>query len=674
MKANQHLYRLSRPGIVALAACTLLLVQACSGGSSSTQTTTPSAKSLSSAQGTELVAYVQAALRQRAAQGWYDRFPLAIAELVGAPSASTGAAGATVSSTTVQEAGVDEDDLLKTDGEQLFSVSYRFDASGTLTQGVWLQSHRAAADATVQPIAERKVLDALPQHIGLQLASANKRLALLSSSWQSNKSITNIDIVSTKPEASLQSEQSLAVDGQLHASRLIGSTLYLVTVSTPALPVDLLAYSATAAEREAAISQTSAAQIIPRVRVNGGDAQALFAPDACYLQAANAASTVQITSITAIDLSSPSLDRSSRCFVGGTESVYMAKESLYLSTTRFKYAAPDANNLSSLTIWRYPAQMTTDIHKFSVQGQSVQYRGSGEVAGHLGWDANKKPYRMGEHEGLLRVISFTGSSGWWGDAPSTGTIASPAQLTVLKENSDKGQLEVLSTLPNAQAPAPLGKPGEQIYSVRFQEDKAYLVTFRQTDPLYVLDLSTASEPRIAGELSIPGYSDYLLPIGNGLLLGIGKDASELGTIAGVKVALFDVSNSNNPTTLATKQYGNRGSDSGLSLSPHAISLLTQGNSVRIALPMRIHESGAVSSWYSPSYQALFGLEVQIAQKTLTDRGSFGRHDFVSNASLYDGQAYGVRNLAYERSAFIDSKTFYLSGGQLRDYSFAVSAP
>jgi uncharacterized secreted protein with C-terminal beta-propeller domain len=100
----------------------------------------------------------------------------------------------------------------------------------------------------------------------------------------------------------------------------------------------------------------------------------------------------------------------------------------------------------------------------------------------------------------------------------------------------------------------LGK-GERVYAVRFVGDTGYVVTFRQVDPLYTIDLSQPERPRVLGELKIPGYSAYLHPIGEDLLLGVGQDANEQGRPQGTQLSIFDVSDLRKPTRLHTRHLG-----------------------------------------------------------------------------------------------------------------------
>ena len=104
----------------------------------------------------------------------------------------------------------------------------------------------------------------------------------------------------------------------------------------------------------------------------------------------------------------------------------------------------------------------------------------------------------------------------------------------------------------------LGK-GERIYAVRFLGDAGYVVTFRQVDPLYTLDLSRPGTPRVVGELKIPGYSAYLHPVGEDLLIGVGQDATAEGRQLGTQVSLFDVSNLASPARLDQRKLAAAGS-------------------------------------------------------------------------------------------------------------------
>jgi hypothetical protein len=172
--------------------------------------------------------------------------------------------------------------------------------------------------------------------------------------------------------------------------------------------------------------------------------------------------------------------------------------------------------------------LSTVIHEFSIAGSGpATYLASGEVRGHLLDD-----FSLSEHAGVLRVATTDGGMG-----PRGLAGASESFVTVLRQQG-------VDLVPVGQVGG-LGH-GEQIQAVRFVGDVGYVVTFRQTDPLYVIDLSDPAQPRARGELELLGFSAYLHPLGDGRLLGIGQDGSADGRRTGAQVALFDVSDLDHP--------------------------------------------------------------------------------------------------------------------------------
>jgi hypothetical protein len=137
------------------------------------------------------------------------------------------------------------------------------------------------------------------------------------------------------------------------------------------------------------------------------------------------------------------------------------------------------------------------------------------------------------------------------DAPAVPDV--PESLVTVLQPKDGELVEVGQV-------GGLGK-GQQIYAVRMIGDVGYVVTFRRTDPLYTLDLSDPTSPKVVGELEIPGYSAYLHPVGDGLLLGVGQDAGDDGRVTGAQVSLFDVSDPAHPNRLDQVALGDGGSSS-----------------------------------------------------------------------------------------------------------------
>jgi hypothetical protein len=614
------------------------LIFGCSGssGESSPSGTTGSIEqkqaAIATATPSELLSFAQNLLRDRAAlQKAGGLTPPVSTSPVFAPDFSirpalATAAPSSMSGTTNQEVGVDEADLLKTDGDKIYALE-RATWGGSV--GDRLHVYQSASDGS---LSKSSVLEIPTDSIsysslgGMLTVEGSGKLALIgeANSWfpysrclnsfcpmpagmpavtysEPKTTLQWVDVSTGKPAA----KERLVMDGRLVGARQIKNYIYLAIQHRPRLLPDLLPVDASAAAIESAIAAIKTRDLLPQVRLSDGTVRPLVSDKDCYLQSANRTTDMAVTVMVALNVNDPPDRWTSRCFVGGTEAIYVSRENLYLATSRYP------------TAWvngaiRYSDQMRTDIHQFAIENGSINYVASGDVAGHLGWDPQRAAYRMSEYQGDLRVLSFTGNQGWSepADATNKNKPASPATLTVLRPEAGNGKLRTIANLPNANRPAPLGLPGEQIYGVRFEAKRAYLVTFRQTDPLYLLDLSNPVDPRVLGELKMPGYSDYLFPIANDLLLGVGKDATNTGQVQGVRVALMDLKNPSVPKELKVLNFGARGSLSGLDYSSHGINLLQIGNRIRVTLPLDLVESGQNRS------RGLQAMEVDVEKSSL----------------------------------------------------------
>jgi hypothetical protein len=637
-----NLFRLSKTGGLLAAA----LLTACSGSSTGEPPPIPtSGPALTRAQPGELRTFLAARVRQRLGLG----SPL-VTGAAGAPAPAP-SGDAALSGTLVQESGVDEDDLIKADADAIYTLH-----AGELRRDRLSASGQPERQQSL-PLAPEPDAMSTSFH-GFYLPEGATRAAVVGTAWQVGDwqgdcgaevctAFGLISVVPTVPRvlvqpvstgATMAVENRIVIDGRLVGTRRVGQRLVVVTTHLPALAVDALPASATAADREAALAALKPADLLPGIRVGAAAAVPLVAETDCYLQPGNGSTDVEITTITVFDLASPALTRQSQCFVGGSEGLYMSTDSLYLATTRWVY---DERQVPVV----YPSEVQTDIHKFSLDGAGVSYRASGTVPGHLGWDTERKPFRLGEWNGHLRVLSFTGSLGWAtaADANGSGT-PSPATLTVLRE--DGSALKEVARLPNAQRPEPLGKPGEQIYGVRFIENRGYVVTFRQLDPLYLLDLSDPADPRAAGVLEVPGFSQDLFPMGSGWLLGVGREVDSNGMIQGVKLALFDVRDEAAPRLQASQTLGGTGTVSALDFSRHGLNLRWQDGVARVALPVALWEP---DGWR----QGLQRLSVDPAAGTMS---------FKPLVERTPSLAYP--DVTIDRSLQIGDRLLYLSQGQL----------
>ncbi len=200
--------------------------------------------------------------------------------------------------------------------------------------------------------------------------------------------------------------------------------------------------------------------------------------------------------------------------LGAGKNVYCTTDTLYATSTEYNY-----NNARMAEVFDYSETVKTQIYKFDISDYDIKYLKNASVDG-----SALNQFSMDEYEGYLRIATTSGN---WGDSLVN-------QVYVLDKN-----LETVGLLKDIAK-------GETIKSVRFTGNTAYVVTFVQTDPLFVIDLSDATAPKILGELKIPGYSAYLHPVGDGLVMGVGLDGTETGTNGGMKVSLFDVSDPTKP--------------------------------------------------------------------------------------------------------------------------------
>jgi len=182
-------------------------------------------------------------------------------------------------------------------------------------------------------------------------------------------------------------------------------------------------------------------------------------------------------------------------------------------------------------------------------------------------------------------------------------------------------------------------PGERIYSVRYIDTRAYLVTFRQVDPLFSIDLKDPFNPKVMGELKLPGFSSYLHPYDKDTLIGFGRDADETGRVKGLKIGLFDVSNISAPKELASLSLGMAGSHSGAE-SNHRRFIFNPKTNLLI-FPAQLAEKQN----YSTSFSGV--AVVDLANKQIKERGRVG---FESNNYSDDLRALYIGNLLYSVSS------------------------
>lgn len=428
--------------------------------------------------------------------------------------AGSKAAAPASSETNTQEAGIDEPDLVETDGRRLFDVR-----GGTLRV---VDAASAELTATL-PLGLVNVDGAVL--VGDVLAVfANEPL---SSQRGGEAKVVLVD-VSSAPTIG----ERLTVDGFLVDARVVDGRVHVVTVSSPSIAFtypttgDQAAQDAATEANKERIRSSILADWLPSRTVTAADGSVVEdgaqLTDCGEIRRPKTFAGFEQTTLLTLDLDD--LARSTSTSVQASSLlVYGSAESLYTATTSY-------DDFDPATGARRPAsgEPHTDLHRFSL-GATPTYSGSGQVAGYV-----REQFGLSEHEGHLRVAS------------STFDGAAKSRVTVLR--LAEGELVETGVVDG------LG-PNESIEGVRFVGDLGYVVTFRQTDPLHVVDLRDPAAPRLAGELKIPGYSRYLHPVGDGLLLGVGHDGTDDGRLTGAAVSLFDVSEPDAPKRIDLEAFG-----------------------------------------------------------------------------------------------------------------------
>ena len=465
---------------------------------------------------------------------------------------ATGDAGQDYSGTNVQEAGVDEPDAVKTDGKHLFVAQngriYALDARSDppklldsiavdgYNQELLLSGDRLLV-MTGNPIFYDVVI--APPAPGSGPTTQAAQVAPTVGGQSST--LTLIDV--SKPSA-LKVLRTMSVNGGYLSARLTGHSARVIFSATPqVLPV--LQTTALDARRPK-IARTTTPDWRPTYKLRRGRTGkvARHALVRCTAIARpEVFSGLNSLTVLTIDVDKGLDPVDSDAVMTDGQTVYASKGSLYVATQKAIVEQPSAD--------APPAGQQTEIHKFDIsKPDETTYEGTGVVTGTL-----LNQYSMSEQNGFLRVAS-TQAPLWWNEGSNR---PSESFVTVLEQDGN--------VLKQAGRVGDLGK-GERIYAVRFLGDVGYVVTFRQVDPLYTVGLSDPENPKVLGSLDLLGYSAYLHPVGDGLLLGVGQAANEQGRTQGTQVSLFDVSDPAKPTRLSNKLVGS-GSSSDAEFDPHA---------------------------------------------------------------------------------------------------------
>ena len=487
---------------------------------------------------------------------YYSRDGLGVLEMLPAAAPEAGSAAQTndvsYSDTNVQVAGVDEADIIKTDGRYIYIMArnslyvaqaYPPESAQLLAhivipdfnpQELFIDGDRLLVfgttfyyitddDSTVKPgypTIEPAIEPGVPQ----------PDARIMPYPIQGNT--VSIKLFDIEDRADPKLLKSVDIEGSYLTSRKIGSDVYFVINSYPDFSSpEPLAVDIIPGYRETIGDTTPSANLKPIASYN----------EIGYIPPRQASNFITVASLSMADVAR---EMSKTVIAGSGENVFASLNNLYIAQTSWPMFENIGEPVSSDV-------QSTVITKFTLSEGEVNYIATGEVKGHI-----LNQFAMDEYDGYFRIA--TTISGYV-DNRDTSTN----NVYVLDANLNlTGSLEDVA-------------PGESIYSVRFMGKRAYMVTFLHVDPLFVIDLSQPTNPNILGKLKIPGYSEYLHPYDETHLIGIGKEVdasidSDLvhtenavyyTAIQGVKLALFDVSDVENPIEVYKEVIGDRGTES-----------------------------------------------------------------------------------------------------------------
>ncbi len=450
--------------------------------------------------------------------------PDAVPAEPGAPVSESDAGGH--SETNEQVAGVNEGDIVKTDGTYIYALADNklriIAAAGMelvsvieLGDGIWGSEFYLIGDKLAVVAREFIAYDLpMPMNDVVEpIASADlppDATPVLDSAiapeWIPQRDFSLLMVYDITDRSAPVETRRVEMDGWSVATRVIGDTVYMVTnKSVWGIPYN----------------DAGADTILPFYRDTAETFEPVAYDDIYYIPGSGDSSYLLVGSLN-VNGDEPF---EPTAYLGAGSQLYMSANAMYLTQTRYGEGREitDGDNV----YWE-PSPERTEILRFDVADGQVLYSGSGTVDG-----SPISQYSMDEYDGFFRIATTAWNAGTY--------------VTVL--DADMNTVGRVGPL----------MPEERMQSMRFMGDLGYIVTFQNTDPLFTIDLSDPYNPTVLGELKIPGFSQYLHPVGDGLLLGIGRDTQELFTRdefgvetvigaqdVGLKVSLFDVSDPYNP--------------------------------------------------------------------------------------------------------------------------------
>ncbi len=456
--------------------------------------------------------------------------------------------GEDFSGTNNQEAGVDEPDYVKTDGQRILTM--------TNGQFTYVDANDGAPEVRgsialghntreMLVVGDRVYLfgtsygeEFYPEIIMEDDAEADFA-GDVETSRPTGFQGPSVDIIeldiSNADSPSITS--TLSIEGHYLSARLVDGTISVALQSDQhdlgfVFPQGSNGEEAAARFNKEVVMETAIGDWLPNYSFDGSEGQL---SDCADVHAPAEFAGFGSLSVISIDGTSGLDTPAAASVLASGQNIYASTNTMWISTNQWY----DWANFTEDQRETAEQNFTSQLHGFTISGETPEYLASGSVRGHL-----LNQFAMSEHDGVLRVATTDGTI--WGNQGSSESFVT----TFAIEDNELVQLGQVGEM---------GK-GEQIFAVRFVGETAYVVTFRQTDPFYTVDLSDPANPEVLGELKITGYSGQLHPLGPDHVLGIGQEATEEGWETGAKVTLFDVSDLANPIDVANWTVDNSWSD------------------------------------------------------------------------------------------------------------------
>ncbi|MFJ6211586.1 beta-propeller domain-containing protein [Lysinibacillus sp. NPDC092081] len=351
--------------------------------------------------------------------------------------------------------------------------------------------------------------------------------------------------------------------------------------------------------------------------------------------------------ITAVDLKNGAkTTANTKGYLGGSSGLYMSENALYLTTPIYDGSpVPTAGRIMDM-IW-IPRTTDTQVFKWNIDGTAMNFVGTTEVKGSV-----LNQYSMDEYKGNFRIVTTEGNA--WDEQK-----ISRNHLFILDKNlQELGAVKDLA-------------PGEKVYSARFMGEKAYVVTFKQVDPLFVIDVANPKKPTVLGELKIPGFSNYLHPLDDTHLIGIGYDTEErydayskrnFTVTTNMKMSLFDVSDFKNPKEQSTVKIGGKGSYSEVQYNPKA--LFRNKEYHYFGVPVVLYDAGKGDEIVYKGQGALI-------YEITADKGIVLKGNIVNKSA---GDEYESWEQRVQRVVYIDDALYTVASNEVKSYQLKDFTP